>query len=262
VLTVSTSIPPSGEQWTIRSGDLEAVVVEVGGGLRTFTDAGRDVLWGYGEQEECHAGRGQLLMPWPNRIADGRYDRDGETRQLALSEPARRNAIHGLVRWATWSLLEHGEDHLTVGYRLHPQQGWSWTLDLRVTYRLDAEGLTVRPHAHNVGTGDAPFGFGVHPYVTAGEARVDELELSIPAGSSLQVDPERLLPLGTQPVDGGPHDWRDGGLLGCAAMAWIALRTERRIPAAANGVLPAQVPATGQGPDTVQATTLHDVAAR
>ena len=128
---MSTSIPPSGEQWTIRSGDLEAVVVEVGGGLRTFTDAGRDVLWGYGEQEECHAGRGQLLMPWPNRIADGRYDRDGETRQLALSEPARRNAIHGLVRWATWSLLEHGEDHLTVGYRLHPQQGWSWTLDLR-----------------------------------------------------------------------------------------------------------------------------------
>ena len=51
-------------------------------------------------------------------------------------------------------------------------------------------------------------------------------------------------------------------LLGCAAMAWIALRTERRIPAAANGVLPAQAPATGQVPDTVQATTLHDVAAR
>ena len=51
-------------------------------------------------------------------------------------------------------------------------------------------------------------------------------------------------------------------LLGCAAMAWIALRTERRIPAAANGVLPAQVPATEPGPDTVQATTLHDVAAR
>ncbi len=215
---VSTSIPPSGEQWTIRSGDLEAVVVEVGGGLRTFTDAGRDVRWGYGEQEECHAGRGQLLMPWPNRIADGRYDRDGETRQLALSEPARRNAIHGLVRWATWSLLEHGEDHLTVGYRLHPQQGWSWTLDLRVAYQLDAEGLTVRPHARNVGTGDAPFGFGVHPYVTAGEARVDELELTVPAGSSLQVDPERLLPLGTQPVDGGPHDWRDGGLLGGAEL--------------------------------------------
>ncbi len=45
-------------------------------------------------------------------------------------------------------------------------------------------------------------------------------------------------------------------LLGCAAMAWIALRTERRIPAAANGVLPAQVAAT------VQPAVVQDVAAR
>jgi MFS family permease len=50
-------------------------------------------------------------------------------------------------------------------------------------------------------------------------------------------------------------------LLGCAAMAWIALRTERRIPAAANGVLPRQVAATAQ-PPTAQPASLHDVAAR
>ena len=42
--TVSTPIAPTGEQWTIRSGDLEVVVVEVGGGLRSFTSAGREVL--------------------------------------------------------------------------------------------------------------------------------------------------------------------------------------------------------------------------
>jgi aldose 1-epimerase len=215
---VSTPIAPTGEQWTIRSGDSEAVVVEVGGGLRSYTRAGRDVLWGFGEQEECHAGRGQLLMPWPNRIADGRYDREGETLQLALTEPARHNAIHGLVRWATWTVLERAQDRITVGYRLHPQQGWSWTLQLQVTYQLDEQGLTVRPHARNIGTGDAPFGFGAHPYLTAGEARVDELELTIPAASSMQVDPERLLPLGVRPVDGGPHDWRDGGVLGAAQL--------------------------------------------
>jgi aldose 1-epimerase len=38
---------PSGEQWTIRHGDHEAVVVGVGGGLRTYTFRGRDVLAGY-----------------------------------------------------------------------------------------------------------------------------------------------------------------------------------------------------------------------
>ena len=40
-------------------------------------------------------------MPWPNRITDGQYERDGRSQQLALTEPARHNAIHGLVRWAT-----------------------------------------------------------------------------------------------------------------------------------------------------------------
>ncbi len=216
--TVSTPIAPTGEQWTIRSGDLEVVVVEVGGGLRSFTSAGRDVLWGFGRDEECHGGRGQLLMPWPNRITDGQYERDGQSQQLALTEPARHNAIHGLVRWASWTLLEQAEGRLTVGYRLHPQQGWSWTLELTVTYELDDQGLTVRPHARNIGTGDAPFGFGVHPYLTAGEQRVDELELQLPAASSMKVDPERLLPLGVQPVDGGPHDWREGRLVGDAQL--------------------------------------------
>jgi aldose 1-epimerase len=215
---VTTQIAPTGEQWTIRSGDLEVVVVEVGGGLRSFTEAGRDVLWGFGEQEECKAGRGQLLMPWPNRITDGRYERDGRAQQLALTEPARHNAIHGLVRWATWGVLEHAEDSITVGHRLHPQQGWSWTLELTVTYRLDEQGLTVRPHARNIGAGDAPFGFGVHPYLTAGEARVDELELTVPAASLMKVDPERLLPMGMQAVDGRPYDWRDGGVVGDAQL--------------------------------------------
>ena len=43
-------------------------------------------------------GAGQHLMPWPNRIRDGRYRFDGADMQLSLSEPDRHNAMHGLVR--------------------------------------------------------------------------------------------------------------------------------------------------------------------
>ena len=75
-----------------------------------------------------------------------------------------------------------------------------------------------RPHARNIGAGDAPFGFGVHPYLTAGEARVDELGLTVPAASVMEVDPERLLPIGVQAVDGGPYDWREGGVVGDARL--------------------------------------------
>ena len=64
--------PLSGEQWTIRYGSHEVTVVQLGGGLRTYTLDGVDVVAGYRVDEVARAGRGQLLMPWPNRIRDGR----------------------------------------------------------------------------------------------------------------------------------------------------------------------------------------------
>ena len=95
-------IPPSGEQYDLSFGAQRATVVEVGGGLRTYAVAGREVLDGYGIDERCRSARGQVLAPWPNRITGGEYSFDGEDYRLALTEPAAGNAIHGLVRWENW----------------------------------------------------------------------------------------------------------------------------------------------------------------
>jgi aldose 1-epimerase len=211
------SVNPSGVQWTIRHGDHEVVVVEVGGGLRSYAVGGRDVLFGYPQDLRCSAGRGQLLMPWPNRIRDGGYTFAGQGHQLALTEPERGNAIHGLVRWGIWSVLEKAEDTVTLGYRLRPQQGWEWSLDLSVTYALTSTGLVVTPRATNVGTDAAPFGFGAHPYLSVGEDRVDQVELGIPAAAFLAVD-DRLLPLGLAGVDGTDQDFREPRVLGEQAL--------------------------------------------
>ena len=112
----------SGTQWTITSGDHEAVIVEVGGGLREYRVAGVEVLDGYADNEMSPASHGQILAPWPNRIRDGRYTFAGESYQLFLSEPARHNAIHGLVNWARWHQVgEATADSVTVEYDLPPQ---------------------------------------------------------------------------------------------------------------------------------------------
>ena len=95
-------IAPSGEQITITRGDQLAVIVEVGGGLRSYSTGGRELVDGYGAHEMSSSGRGQVLIPWPNRLEDGSYEFDGKHHQLPLNEPERRNAIHGLVRWTTW----------------------------------------------------------------------------------------------------------------------------------------------------------------
>ncbi len=95
---------PTGQQWRIGHGRHEVVVCEVGATLRSYKVGDTQVLDGFGPDEWSHTGRGQVLAPWPNRLADGRYEFNGVRAQAALDEPERRNAIHGLVRWLPWTL--------------------------------------------------------------------------------------------------------------------------------------------------------------
>jgi aldose 1-epimerase len=78
-------IAPSGKQITITAGDQQAVVVEVGGGLRSYSAGGRELVDGYKMDQMSSSGRGQVLIPWPNRLQDGSYDFDGRRHQLPLN---------------------------------------------------------------------------------------------------------------------------------------------------------------------------------
>jgi aldose 1-epimerase len=204
---------PSGTQHELRHGDQRAVVVEVGGGLRTYTSGDLDVLDGYEPDQRCSGGRGQPLIPWPNRVRDGRYEFDGHAQQLSLTEPEARNAIHGLVRWANWSLADRDAHRLAMEHVLHPQPGWPGTLHLRIDYELGEGGLTVITTAVNLGTSDCPFGMGFHPYLTLGTATVDTLILQAPGASYLEAD-ERGIPTASLAVEGMSLDFRSPRELG------------------------------------------------
>ncbi|HEY8306196.1 MAG TPA: aldose 1-epimerase family protein [Lapillicoccus sp.] len=209
---------PTGAQWTIRRGGDELVVVEFGGGIRGYTRGGIDVVAGYGPDEMSVAGRGQQLIPWPNRLRDGKYTHAGTERQLALTEPAKHNATHGLVRWTTWDLLDQTSTSITVGQRLHPQPGWAWVLELTTIYALADDGLTVTTTALNVGEGDAPYGYGAHPYLSIADTPVAEVVLEVPATTYLETDAERQLPVATHPVERSAYDFRAGRPIGDLAL--------------------------------------------
>lgn len=199
---------PTGEQWLLSHGDQHAVVVEVGGGLRTYGAAGADIVAGYPANGPCLHGRGQVLAPWPNRLRDGLYQVDGQPQQLPITEVARHNASHGLVRWALWDLVRQEPDLVEVRYRLHPQPGWRWQLDLHQSYRLGESGLSVTVRAHNRSDTPAPFAYGAPPYLATHGAAATEITVHIPAERVLQVDPQRLLPIETIPVAGTAYDLR------------------------------------------------------
>lgn len=200
-------IAPSGKQITIAVGDQQAVVVEVGGGLRSYCAGGRELVDGYSADEMSSSGRGQVLIPWPNRLQDGTYEFDGRRHQLPLNEPERRNAIHGLVRWATWTAAAQEPHRAVMDYVLHPQPGYPFTLAVNVEYALSAGGLQVRTTATNLGAAACPFGGGAHPYLTLGTPTIDDLTLRVPARTILRSD-ERGLPIGSEAVAGTEYDFR------------------------------------------------------
>ena len=203
-----TPAPPSGDQIELLLGDQEAVVTEVGASIRTYSAGGRDVLDGYAADELASSGRGQLLIPWPNRIRDGAYELEGRRHQLDLNEPARRNAIHGLVRWSSWSVSERGADRAVLDHVLRPRPGYPFTLELQVEYSLSADGLTVVTSATNAGGETCPYGAGSHPYLAVRAETVDEVVLRVPARSALEAD-ERGIPVGSGPVEATELDFRD-----------------------------------------------------
>ena len=166
-----------------------------------YRHGGHDLIDGYDADRMCQSGRGQQLMPWPNRIRNGAYEFDGSQHQLPLTEAGSRNAIHGLVRWARFTVREREPQRAVMGYVLHPQPGYPFALDLAVEYELSGEGLRVTATATNVGAAACPFGAGAHPYLTVGTDTIDDVTLCVPARAVIRSD-ERGLPIETVPVDG------------------------------------------------------------
>ncbi|HJQ42223.1 MAG TPA: aldose 1-epimerase family protein [Jatrophihabitantaceae bacterium] len=204
----------TGRQFQLVAGNAEATVVEVGAGLRRYTVKGRDITVPYGEDEVPPKGCGAVLVPWPNRIRGGRYVFDGVEQQLALTEPVKGNASHGLGRWARWVPVRQEISSVTLGLDVVPQPGWPFELHVEVTYTLDPKGnLTVAASATNTGARRLPFGAGFHPYLDVGGNAMSRVAVKLAATHRLVTD-EAAIPIGRQAVSGTRYDLHRGHKLG------------------------------------------------
>ena len=130
-------------------------------------------------------GMGAVLVPWPNRTAHGRWRWNGADQQLALTEPAAGNAIHGLLH-----VLYRVASARPTPSRWSPSSRRS-----RVAGPLDHGSatpstgrLTVTHTVRNVGLEPVPFGVGAHPYLRAGDALIDDCVLTVSAATAIPLD--------------------------------------------------------------------------
>ena len=210
----------SGHEYTLESHGYRAVITQAGATLRELQFEGRDLIVGFPEGAMASAGRGQHLIPWPNRIRDGKYEYSDRSHQLPLSEPARANASHGLTRWACWHATEHTAHTVVMGYQLMAQPGYPWAISLQIRYSVGASGLSVVVEATNLSDSPAPYAYGAHPYLTTGSETIDDDTLLVSTSAFVEVDPDRLLPTRTTAVAGTALDFAAG-----KALRGIALDT-------------------------------------
>ena len=110
---------------------------------------------------------GVVMAPWSSRIKDGRWQgEEGTWYQLPINEPARSNALHGLVFDKTFSIRSQTESTVELSIAIDPVEGYPFSISLSVSYELENDELIVSFAAKNTGSTKAPFGIAFHPYLS------------------------------------------------------------------------------------------------
>lgn len=214
---------PTGTQFQISSpgteGRVTAVITRIGGTIRSLTVDGDPLVEEFPEHgfpEHCE---GQILIPWPNRIRDGKWEHDGRLHQLPINEPERGNALHGLVKDEPHTLIRQTESALTLLARIKPSEGYPFSLEVETTYSVSSRGLTVVHALTNTSERAAPAAIGAHPYIRVGAVPVQDLSLTVNAAAYVVVD-ERLNPIGSASASETMFDLTVGPKVG-----WLNLDT-------------------------------------
>jgi aldose 1-epimerase len=171
----------------LRAGALElGLCPGLGGAITRFCHDGRDVLRPAGAAFPT-GGDPRLagcfpLVPFSNRIADGRFRFRGRTYQLPRNFPPEPHAIHGQGWQHPWQVAELTPTRAALTFA-HAVPDTPLDYRARQRFELDAGGLAVTIELTNAGRRPMPAGLGLHPYFvrTAGvrlRARLDHVWLA------------------------------------------------------------------------------------
>ncbi|KHK58767.1 aldose epimerase [Ralstonia sp. A12] len=104
------------------------------------------------------------LLPFSNRIRDGRFQWRGREIRLA-PHPGQPHAMHGLAHARAWTVEQQTDSSIVLGLRYVPEaDNWPWAFTATQTLVLSPEGLEAVMTLRNDGSSDMPAGGGFHPY--------------------------------------------------------------------------------------------------
>lgn len=170
--------PASDSESLIRlaAGSLQLLLApEIGGSVTALYDehGGERFHWLRPATSEAMVRRDLFamasfpLLPWCNRIRDGRAhfgDRDIAIAPSHPAPPSGKHALHGIGWMRPWRVADASATAATLVLSVEADAQWPWRFDASQSFELDPDGLRCTITLTNRDTAPMPGGIGHHPY--------------------------------------------------------------------------------------------------
>lgn len=147
------------------------------------------------------------LVPYVNRIRDGRFTFRGREVRIAPNMAGDPSPLHGQGWLNPWSVDEATEHDARLSFR-HRAGEWPRDYEAWQSFSLDERGLTVTLGCRNMSEEPMPYGLGQHPYFPCGP----QTRLDTQVSDVWTID-EKVLPVEKVPAE-GRYDLRDRRICG------------------------------------------------
>ena len=105
------------------------------------------------------------LLPFSNRINQGKFAFDGKEHRLPPYAAASPHALHGVGWRSAWRVVEAEGNECTIALDHAANENWPFSFTAEHSFSLDDDGLTSVTSIANSGATPMPYALGQHPYI-------------------------------------------------------------------------------------------------
>ncbi|MFZ1497333.1 MAG: aldose 1-epimerase, partial [Saprospiraceae bacterium] len=139
------------------------------------------------------------LFPFPNRLAGGYYQYEGNNYQFPINDKSGPNSIHGIGRKVKHQLLNvnlsNEQGTISTLYQYNDEhEYYPFSFDLFLHLTMNPAGFDVAVIVENKSPIVMPFGFGWHPYFKF-SSPLEKVKIQLPICKEVLVD-NNMIPTG------------------------------------------------------------------
>lgn len=139
---------------------------QVGGSIASFVDQSGTPIFRTALEPDYDDPRSSAcfpLVPFSNRILQGRFSFRGENVRLEPNVPGTDRTAHGFGWRSPWSLVEQEDCRLIIAHEREAGD-WPWAYRAEQDIALREDGIELTLRLKNAGDRTMPAGLGWHPF--------------------------------------------------------------------------------------------------